>query len=249
MVFYLEPAEVLKGSSRLGDPVPFALLLPQDGAENRPWVAPGDELLVFGQLADAERVTGSGATGAYVLWNDSYGIFMPLGDRFANVLAPEVSTTLDEVRRIVGPKETSTTLAPGQMSFGSLNAVFEILLEWRDLLGTLPYRALSADELAWLAEAEPEITVSEARGYELAGGDVAILFYHEPSLRTDEDMQAAEERLTALAKRAYPDSSDIAHATLPYIDDYGYVLISEDPEGELSYLLTRARTGPLPPER
>ena len=248
LIFYLEPDEVLKGSSRLGVPVPFVLLLPQDGAENRPWVEPGDELLVFSQLSDEELVTGSGATGAYLPWNDSYGVFMPLGDRFANVLAPEVSTTLDEVRRLVGPKDTSTTLGPGQMSFGSVNAMFEILLEWKDLPGTLPYRALGADELAWLADAEPEITVSEAKGYELASGDLAILFYYDPSLQTDEDMQIAEERLTGLVQRQYPDSSDIAHATLPYIDDYGYVLISDDPDGELSSLLKRARTGPVPPE-
>ena len=161
----------------------------------------------------------------------------------------EVSTTLDKVRRLVGPKDTSTTLAPGQMSFGSVDAMFEILLEWKDLPGTLPYRALGADELAWLADAEPEITVSEAKGYELASGDLAILFYYDPSLRTDEDIQLAEERLTRLVRRQYPDSSDIAHATLPYIDDYGYVLISEDPDGESSSLLKRARTGPVPPDR
>jgi hypothetical protein len=134
------------------------------------------------------------------------------------------------------------------MSFGGVNAMFEILLERKDLPGTLPYRALGADELAWLAEAEPEITVREAKGYELANGDIAILFYYEPYLRTDEEVQAAEDRLTALLKRQYPDSSDIAHATLPYIDDYGYVLISEDPGYELNSLLKRARTGPVPPE-
>jgi hypothetical protein len=249
LIFYLEPDEVLKGASRLGIPVPFALLLPQDGAETRPWVAPGDELLVFSQLSDAETVTSSESAGAYVPWNDSYGVFMPLGDRFANVLAPEVSTSLDEVRGIVGPKNTSTTLGPGWMSFGTVNGMFEILLEWKDLPGALPYRAMSADELAWLAEAAPEVTVREAKGYELANGDTAILFFYEPSLRTDEDVQAGEERLTGLAKRQYPDSSDITRASIPYVDNYGYVLVSEDPEGELNSLLRRARTGPLPPER
>jgi hypothetical protein len=248
-VFYVEPQEVLKGASRLGSPVPFVLLLPGDGSESRPWVAPGDEVLVFSQFADTELVTSSEAAGAYLLWNDSYGAFMPVGDRFANVLAPEVTTTLDEVRRSVGPGDTSTTLGPGQMTFGSVNVMFEMLLEWKDLPGTLPYRALGADELAWLAEAQPEIKVREAKGYELANGEVAILFYYEPTLRTDEDVEAAEERLTALVKRQYPDSSDIAHATLPYIDNYGYVLISDDPDGELSSLLHRARTGPVPPDR
>ena len=247
-VFYVEPEVVLKGASRLGTPVPFVLLLPGDGSESRPWVAEGDEVLVCSQLADAELVTGSGAAGAYLLWNDSYGVFLPVGDRFANVLAPSVTTTLDEVSRMVGPGDTSTTLGPGQMTFGSVNAMFEILLEWKDLPGTLPYRALSAGEIAWLAEAEPEITVREAKGYELAGGDLAILFYYEPTLQTDEEMLDAEERLTALAKRTYPDSSDIARANLPYIDNYGYVLISDDPEGELRSLLQRARTGPVPPE-
>ncbi len=195
LIFYLEPDEVLKGSSRLGVPVPFVLLLPQDGAENRPWVEPGDELLVFSQLSDEELVTGSGATGAYLPWNDSYGVFMPLGDRFANDSRPRSPPLWTRYAAWWG-KDTSTTLAPGQMSFGSVDAMFEILLEWKDLPGTLPYRALGADKLAWLADAEPEITVSEAKGYELASGDLAILFYYDPSLRTDEDIQLAEERLT-----------------------------------------------------
>ncbi len=246
-VFYVEPEEVLKGSPRFGTPVAFALLAPVGGAAESP-VAKGDEVLLFSYHGDEDLPTGSGAHGAYFPWNDNYGMFLAVGDQFVNVLAPFAFTTLEQVRTTVGPKDTSTTLGPGVSSFEGKTSRFEDRVQGKRLPETLPYEVMAGEELDWLPEAVEPITMTAAKGYRFANGDVVLLWDNiEPG--SSQQTEAATPRLLksleAGAMERYGASDDQVWAF--WYGGFGYVVASRDYMRALGSLAQMAAEG-YPPD-
>ncbi len=184
IVFYVDPAEILKGSPRFGTPLPLAI--PGRGEDTpdhvrAPFEEPleaGDDVLVFSYRGDEDLPTRSGARGANFLWNDTYGLFLPAASNYVCVRTPYTYATLDEVRRIVGPdKNTSTTLPAGYLSFEGKTVRFEDRLTARRLPGTLPYEVMTGFDVNWVADAiRPAIDLTAVKGYRLANGDRVFLF-------------------------------------------------------------------------
>jgi hypothetical protein len=256
MVFYVEPSEVLKGTPRFGSPVAFALLAPGEGATGASAggaaespVSEGDDVLLFAYGTDKDLLTASGSQGAYFPWNDSYGIFLPAGDKFVNVLAPFAYTTLEEVRTIVGPKETSTTNPPGYSSFNGRTYVFEDRLQGKRLPGTLPLEVLPAAELDWLQQTIAPLETIAAKGYRLANGDLVFLWSNPlPGTVQERDKEepALLKRLKAAATERFGASGN--HVSHRWFDEFGWVVVARDYVDQLGTLADMAETGaPLYP--
>jgi hypothetical protein len=247
IVFYVEPDEVLKGSPSFGTPVAFALLAPVGGAAESSVESPlstGDEVLLFSYHADENLPTGSGTDGAYFPWNDSYGIFLAVGDQFVNVLAPFAFTTLEQVRTTVGPKGTSTTLGPGVISFEGKASRFEDRVQGKRLPGTLPYEVMAGEELDWLPQAAAPLTMTVAKGYRFANGDV-VLLWDIIEAGTVQETEAATPRLLksleAGAMEQYGVSAD--QVWVFWYGGFGYVVASRDYRQALGSLAQMAETG------
>jgi hypothetical protein len=255
IVFYVEPAELLKGTPGFGSPVAFALLAPggatqpTGGSAAESPLSEGDDVLLFAYSSDRDLSTASGSQGVYFPWNDSYGIFMPAGDKFVNILAPFAYTTLEEVRTIVGPKDTSTTLSPGFSSFNGRTYVFEDRLQGKRLPGTLPYEVLPAAELDWLQQTIAPLETIAAKGYRLANGDLVFL-WSNPLPGTVQVRDKAEpallKRLKAAAAERFGTSD--THVSERWFDEFGWVVVARDYVDGLGTLADMAETGaPLSP--
>jgi hypothetical protein len=254
VVFYVEPEEVLKGSPRFGSPIAFALLAPVQvtadssgqTAAGSP-VAEGDEVLLFSYAFEKDLATSSGARGAYFPWNDRYGIYLPEGNKFVDVMRSFDSTTLKAVRALVGPKDTSTTLPPGYLCFNGKTARFEDRLRGKKLAGTLPYEVLPQAEFDWLSDVVAPASMTAAKGYRLANGDLVFLWN---TLWLGASWSDAEptvlKALEAAAMEKYSMSADQVWAF--WYGEFGYVVVSKDYVRQLGHLAQMAETGePLNP--
>lgn len=248
IVFYVKPTEVLKGSPQLGTPVPFALFaLGREGAKKDKGYAPvspvaeGDEVLVCSYRGERDLPTASGVPGAYFLWNDSYGLFLPVDDRFVSVLSPYTYGTLTEIRATVGRKDTSTTLPPGFLSFEGKAWRFEDRLVGKRLPGTLPYELLTF-EWDWLTAALAPATLTHAKAYLLANGDRVFLWrttYPGPSF------EAQEQTVLRKVKDAAAEQYEVraSHVGVRWYGEFGFVIISGDYGDQLDTLGQMAETG------
>ena len=137
---------------------------------------------------------------------------------------------------------TSTTLAPGVMTFDTMIDRFERLISREDLPGTLPYSPMATEELAWLSDAAQPFVVTGARGYRLANGDLVMLFFVDPRpwRATDE----ASRNLVAAAGNRYPRGNEAVWAHLD--GDFGFVVVSLENRRELGRLAQWARQAPQP---
>jgi hypothetical protein len=254
IVFYVEPQEVLKGSPRFGNPIAFALYAPVQATAAssgqmaaRSPVAEGDEVLLFSYASDKDLATSSGASGAYFPWNDRCGLYLPDGGTFVSIMWPHDSTTLKEVRALVGPKDTSTTLPPGYLFFNGKTAVFEDRLRGKKLAGTLPYEVLPQTEFDWLSDVVAPASMTAAKGYRLANGDLVFLWNTLSLGASWSDAESAVlKSLKTAAMEKYGVSVD--HIWAFWYGQFGYVVVSKGHVRELGHLAQMAETGePLNP--
>jgi len=120
---------------------------------------------------------------------------------------------------------TTTTLAPGQITFDTVTDRFERLVDREDLAGTLPYSALPEDAVAWLFDAARPFTVTDARGYRFANGDLAVLFFLAPPPGGPDGALAAAGQFAHLM---YARFGDRDAGVRPHSGDrYGYVVVSK----------------------
>ncbi len=201
-------------------------------------------MLFFSYHSDKDLPIGSGAQGAYFPWNDNYGIFLAAGDRFVNILAPFAFTTLEQVRTTVGPKNTSTTLPPGMSSFEGKAWRFEDRVQGKRLPDTLPYEVMAGAELDWLPEAAQPLTMTAAKGYRFANGDVVLLWDIIESRsvkRTEAATPALLDNLKAGAVERYDVSEE--QVWVFWYGGFGFLVASQDYTGALGYLAQMAQTG------
>ena len=144
---------------------------------------------------------------------------------------------------IVEVSPTSTTLPPGVMTFDTCASIFEKLLERKQPAGTLPFSVIAPGELTWLSADAVPVTITHAKGYRLANGDIVILFFYAPYLRGDASFRAAEQAITGVAKKHYAQTRKDVYAYFPYIDEFGYVVATNDPASPLGRLAEMSRTG------
>lgn len=106
--FYVEPTEVLKGTSAYGTPVPFMVLGGTEGERGGP-VNVGDVVLVFGRDRSTDTAKDGHWPKGYRANVDEFSIYAQDGDVFANEVGqadPKVGkTTLDQVRGLVTATE------------------------------------------------------------------------------------------------------------------------------------------------
>jgi hypothetical protein len=247
IVFYVKPDEVLKGASRFGEPIPIALLAPgKEGAkQDKDYspvspVAEGDEVLVCSYRGDKDLPTGSGSQGAYFLWNDSYGLFLPADGEFVSALDPYTYGTLGQIRTTVGAKDTSTTLSPGYSSFEGKASRFEDRLVGKNLPHTLPFEVMHDAE--WLDEALQPAMVTHTKAYRLANGDRVFLWrttYPGPS------WQAQEQSTLKKVKDAAVDQYEVkaSHVGAFWYGEFGFVVIAGDYVDDLLTFGQMAETG------
>jgi hypothetical protein len=249
IVFSVEPEEVLKGSPRFGTPVAFALLLrsqstvdPSEQAAARSPVAAGDEVLLFSYASDKDLATGLGSNGAYLPWNDRYGIYLPVGDEFVDVLRNYESVSLEEVRALVGSKTTSTTLPPGYLCFNGKTARFEDRLQGKRLAGTLPYQVLPAEELGWLSDSVAPASMTAAKGYGLANGDLVFLW---DTFSLGASSSGAESSVLDSLEKAAIERYGVGDEEVWafWYGQFGYLVVSKDHVRQLGYLAQMAETG------
>jgi hypothetical protein len=143
---------------------------------------------------------------------------------------------------VTGGSGASTTLPPGVIAFGALARSFETLIERENLAGTLPYSIMPQQDVLWLFESGLPMRVTEAKGYRLANGDLAILFFTETVAGGMESYDAASEHLTRVAKDRYPTTDEEVVARI-FTMDFGYVLVSRHYQSQLQRLARMARTG------
>jgi hypothetical protein len=148
--------------------------------------------------------------------------------------------TLPEISEVTSAAATSTTLAPGVMTFGTLISRFEKLVDHEDLPGTLPCAVMPAEEVAWLSETIAPVTVTDVKGYGFANDDVVILFFVEASSGGNGVYDEATRALNSAARDKYGAG---AEDTWTLIDgDFGYVVVSAGYRSELGRLARWART-------
>jgi hypothetical protein len=253
IVFYVDPAETLKGSPRFGTPLPFAIPgRPEDTPDyvratfEKP-LEVGDRVLVFSSRGDRDFATGAAAPGADFLWNDTYGLFLPAGGNYVSARSPYTYTTLDEVRRIVGPdKDTSTTLAPGQLSFERKAARFEDRLTAMQLIGALPYQIMTGFDVNWVLDAAAPVTsLTAVKGYRLANGDRVFLFDTMPA---PPDFHQMEQDLEKAMRAAATEGAVVPggeHVSVSWYGGFGYIVIAGDYIDDLGRLAGMAETGEL----
>jgi len=139
--------------------------------------------------------------------------------RRVEVVAEETSTTAS-----VTPSTTSA-LAPGQMTFDTVTDRFERLVDREDLAGSLPYSVLPEDAVAWLFDAAMPFTVTDARGYRFANGDLVVLFFLAPPPGGLDGALAAAGQFAHLM---YARFGDRDAGVWPHSGDrYGYVVVSK----------------------
>ena len=131
---------------------------------------------------------------------------------------------------------TSTTLAPGQMTFDTLTHRFEQLVSMEDLSGTLPYVVMTEEEVAWVWEATASAEIEHARGYRFTNGDLVILFFLDLKSVDSGDM------LGQVGPRAEEEYLKSMEGVWAFADgDFGYVVVSEKYRANLGRLADWAR--------
>ncbi len=132
---------------------------------------------------------------------------------------------------------TSTTLAPGQMTFDTLTQRFERLVGMEDLPGTLPYTLMTAEEIAWIWEATASAEIEHARGYRFTNGDLVILFFLDPK-----SVDSGDKLGQTLAARAEEEYLKSMEGVWAFADgDFGYVVVSDEYRADLGRLAHWAR--------
>jgi hypothetical protein len=238
---WVEADEVLKGSLQDDGPAAFVLLAPAQGEYESP-LAVGDEVLCFSYRVQEGLHSALGIPEGYFFWNDSYGIFLPVGDKFVNVLSPFASTSLDEVRTLVGPKTTSTTLPPGYLPFDGKAWRFEDRLTNEALPGTLPYEILASADLDWLPEAIAPVEMTIAKGYRLDNGDLVFLWQTSSSGASFEEREPTViQGLETAARERYGVSDKQVWAF--WFGEFGYLVVATDNLAALGALAQMAQTG------
>jgi hypothetical protein len=130
---------------------------------------------------------------------------------------------------------TVTTLAPGVMSFDTLQDRFRILLEREKLEGTLPYESMPSDDVAWLLDSSSPVGATETQGYRLANGDLVILFFVEPAT----DQVASASALDRAAQQRYSQEGRTVNTSVD--GDFGFIVVSGSQWRELRRLALWAR--------
>lgn len=126
------------------------------------------------------------------------------------------------------------------MSFAGFCQRFEEMAIHRDLPGMLPYEVLSPADTSWLFDSASPVPVTEAEGYEFAGGDVVVLFYCEPL--AGDDYNDAEKAVAQLAPAGHAGSGGPPSVHV-WGSDFGFVLWSEHYGGKLAYMAQWSRLG------
>jgi hypothetical protein len=135
----------------------------------------------------------------------------------------------------VDSSTTVTTLAPGVMSFDTLQDRFRILLEREKLEGTLPYESMPSDDVAWLLDSSSPVGATETQGYRLANGDLVILFFVEPAT----DQVASASALDRAAQQRYSQEGRTVNTSVD--GDFGFIVVSGSQWRELRRLALWAR--------
>jgi hypothetical protein len=186
------------------------------------------------------------ATGAAMLVLTALLLSVPAGcTAETDTKASRASTTVLTSTGVTAPtvssaSTTPTTLGPGQMTFDTLTMRFETLVEREDLIGTLPYSEMAADELAWLSDEVAQIAITDARGYRFANGDLVVLFFVEPVMGADQD--AAWHGLDAVAQERYAEGDRRVWTMAD--GDFGFVVVSRDYWSDLGRMAQWARAAP-----
>ena len=187
----------------------------------------GDEVLCFSYRGLEELSSRTEVDEAYCFWNDSYGVFLRAAESFVCVLSPFAFTTLDEVRALVGPKDTSTTLPPGYLPFEGRAWMFEDRVTRKQLPGTLPYQILPASDVDWLPQAIDPLEMTMAKGYRFGNGDLVFL-WETPwqGASSAEREPAIVQGLEAAAVERYGVTDEQVWAF--WFGEFGYLVISSD---------------------
>lgn len=247
VVLHVEPDRVLKGTPRFGTPVGFALPRGLDPPDQWRAVQEGDQVLIFAGRYDENLGTGKDASGAYLPWNDYFGLFLKVEDEYVNIMAPDVSTTAEEVAAIVGPPRTSTTRGPGQISFEGKTWRFELLVDKAGMTDALPYRVMEQSEVAWISGAAQTagVQMTHAKGYEFDGDDLIILFQTDiapgwggPGGDVERALRAA---LTAGAAEEF--RADPEQVAMFWFGAFGYVTVADEFSDQLWRLGQWVETG------
>jgi hypothetical protein len=142
------------------------------------------------------------------------------------------------------PSTTSTTGAPGHITFEKIVSNFEELVSDRGLAGTFPLQQLQTADISWLWDGAKTFTVDDSRGYSTPDGDLIVIFAFSAT-RTATKTQNPYTELTAAAKAKYGSSGKEIWA-FPN-DTYGYVVASAHYMHELGGMAQRAAiTLPIP---
>lgn len=149
-----------------------------------------------------------------------------------------VGCTSDTTTTVSSVSSTSTTLAPGAMTFDTCTDRFETLIRRESLPGTLPYSVMADEEVAWLSEAAPQVTITQARGYRLANGGLVLLFFCEPP--AEDPSSAPAQALTAAAKDRYTRNDEETWAFIGEV--FGYVIVSKEYRSQLGTFAQWARS-------
>ena len=113
------------------------------------------------------------------------------------------------------------------------------MIQREDLPGTLPYSVMPVWEAAWLAEAAPQVTFTEMRGYRFANGDLVLMFSCDPPV--EHSSFAPRQALAATAKDRYTRAEEEVWL---FIDGgFGYLAISKQYRSELGTFAQWARWG------
>ncbi len=153
----------------------------------------------------------------------------------ASPVSPPVEGTAEETLTTASvPPSTTNTLAPGQITFGTVVDRFERLVGHEDLAGTLPYSVLPREELTWLFDAAMPFAVTDARGYRFANGDLVVLFFLAPPPGGLDGALAAAGQFAELMCARFGDRDA---GVWPHSGDrYGYVVVSKEHREDLGRL-------------
>lgn len=144
------------------------------------------------------------------------------------------ATTLSSIAS-ADSSTTFTTLAPGVMSFETLLDRFQTVLEREGPNELLPYEIVPSTDVAWLLESGSRANAVEVQGYSFVNGDLAILFFVEPTT----SQEATQAALDEVAQQKYSQEGRTVNT---YVNgDFGFIVASHDYWRELRRLTQWAR--------
>ncbi|MBN1321473.1 MAG: hypothetical protein JXA87_11625 [Thermoleophilia bacterium] len=151
----------------------------------------------------------------------------------------ETSMSSSPTAEATSASSTTTTLAPGFITFDTCIDRFETLVQRENLPGALPYSVMAAEELAWLVDFAPQVTITQAQGYRFANGDVVLLFFCD--LPVENPSPAPQQALSAAAKSRYAANDQDIWAFIA--DKFGYVIVSGEYRSQLGTFAQWAISG------